>query len=152
MGGTPNIATLIEKPDWKDSPLFSKPFVRMAEPEKFDAIIQPWMKEHDKSEITTKAQGLRLAYTPVLSGSELLRDAQLKSREYFGISKHPAMGEVLYLGAPAKLSRTPWQEGRAPLLGEHDKEVYTGLSYTEEDLIGMQRKKIIRHYLNASLV
>jgi crotonobetainyl-CoA:carnitine CoA-transferase CaiB-like acyl-CoA transferase len=143
MGGTPNIATLIEKPDLKDSPLFSKPSARMAEPEKFDAIIQPWMKEHDKWEITRMAQALRLAFTPILTPKEILEDAQLKAREYFSSSDHPTMGNVTYPGAPAKLSETPWRKGRAPLLGEHNKDIYGSLRCTRKDLVRMREEGVI---------
>jgi len=143
LGGAPNIATLIEEPDLKNDPLFSKPGARMAEPEKFNALVEPWMKGHHKWEITNKAQELKLAFTPVLTNGEVLTDEQLKARKYFNSCDHPTMGQVTYPGAPAKLSETPWRKGRAPLLGEHNWEIYSGLSYTKEDLIQMQREKII---------
>jgi crotonobetainyl-CoA:carnitine CoA-transferase CaiB-like acyl-CoA transferase len=115
----------------------------MAEPEKFNALVEPWMKQHDKWEITKKAQELKLAFTPVLTNGEVLTNEQLKARKYFSSCDHPVMGQVTYPGAPAKLSETPWRKGRAPLLGEHNWEIYSGLSYTKEDLIQMQREKII---------
>jgi crotonobetainyl-CoA:carnitine CoA-transferase CaiB-like acyl-CoA transferase len=143
LGGAPNIANLIEEPDLKNDPLFSKPAARMAEPQKFDARVKPWMEKHDKWEIAKKAQALRLAFTPVLTGREVLEDVQLKAREYLSSCAHPIMGQVTYPGAPAKLSQTPWRRGRSPLLGEHNKEVYMGLDYSEEDLFRMQEEKII---------
>lgn len=143
LGGTPSIATLIEEPELKDDPLFARPAARMAEPERFDAMVRPWMEGHDKWEITKKAQDLRLAFTPVLTNREVLEDEQLRAREYFAVSDHPMMGKVLYPGAPAKLSETPWQKGKAPLLGEHNEAVYASLRYTEEDLAGFRKKKII---------
>jgi CoA:oxalate CoA-transferase len=143
IGGAPNMATLIERPELKDNPLFSKPAARMAEPEEFSAIIQPWMKGHDKREIAKKAQELRLAFTPVLTNEELLQDEQLKAREYFNSFYHPIMGEVTYPGAPAKLSETPWQKGSAPLLGEHNEYIYGSLHYTKEDLVRMREEGVI---------
>ena len=88
LGGAPNIPLLIEQPELLDNPLFTKPAQRMAEPEKFDALVTPWLKEHDKWEITKRAQELKLAFTPVLNPGELIDDEQLKAR---GFSSKPNM-------------------------------------------------------------
>ena len=143
IGGAPNIALLIGRPELQDDPLFAKPRARMAEPEKFDALVLPWLKEHDKWEITKEAQELRLAFTPVLNPGELLEDEQLKAREFFVEANHPAIGEVTYSGAPAKLSETPWRAGRAPLLGEHNEEIYGRLGYAKEELVGLREEGVI---------
>ncbi|MFC1870119.1 CaiB/BaiF CoA transferase family protein [Chloroflexota bacterium] len=143
IGGVPNIPFLIDRPELQDDPLFAKSSARMAEHEKFDAVILPWLKEHDKMEITREAQGLRLAFTPVLSPGELLDDEQLKAREFFARVNHPIMGEIVFPGAPAKLSETPWQAGRAPLLGEHNEEVYGRLGYTREELVILREEGVI---------
>ena len=143
IGGAPNIAFLIGKPELQDDPLFARPSARMAEPEKFDALLLPWLKERNKWEITKEAQELRLAFTPVLSPGELFEDEQLKAREFFAKANHPVMGEITYPGAPAKLSETPWQAGRAPLLGEHNEEIYQRFGYTKEELVKLREQGII---------
>lgn len=143
IGGTKAIADLIEKPEEKENPLLVKAGARVKEPEKFEALILPWLKEHKKWEITEKAQKLRLAFAPILSPGELLDDPQIKAREFFVKTDHPEMGAVTYPGAPAKLSETPWKEGSAPLLGEHNKEIFGSIGYSEEDLKGFQEKGII---------
>ena len=143
IGGAPSIPLLMEKPELQDEPLFAKPSARMAEPEKFDALVLPWLKEHNKWEITKEAQELRLAFTPVLSPRELLEDEQLKARKFFTNANHPVMGEVTYAGAPAKLSETPWREGKAPLLGEHNNEIYEALGYSKENLVRLREEGVI---------
>jgi CoA:oxalate CoA-transferase len=143
IGGAPNIAFLIEQPELEETPLLAEPRTRMAEPEKFDALIHPWLKEHDKWEITKTAQELRLAFTPVLSPKELLDDEQIKSREYFARIDHPKMGQVTYPGAPAKLNGTPWRPGRAPLLGEHNEEILGKLNISKQELVDLHNQGII---------
>jgi len=140
LGGAPNIAFLIEKPELQDDPLFTRTEARMAEPEKFEALILPWLEEHNKWEIAKEAQELRLAFAPVLSPGELLEDEQLEARESFAQVNHPTMGKVKFFGAPAKLSETPWQAGRAPLLGEHNEEIYEKLGYATEELTKLQEE------------
>jgi crotonobetainyl-CoA:carnitine CoA-transferase CaiB-like acyl-CoA transferase len=143
IGGAPNIPFLIGQPELQDDPLFAKPSARMAEPEKFDGLILPWLQERGKWEVTKEAQELRLAFTPVLSPGELLEDEQLKAREYFVEADHPVMGKVKYPGAPAKLSETSWQKGRAPLLGEHNAEIYGQLGHSEKKLVQLREEGVI---------
>ena len=143
IGGVPNIADLIGKPELRDDVLFSKPRARMAEPEKFDGMIIPWMAEHGKWEITKEAQNMRLAFTPVLSPGEVMKDEQTQAREFFSSAKHPVMGNVTYPGAPFKLSETPWEAGSAPLLGANNEEIYGRLGYTKEDLSRWREKGVI---------
>jgi crotonobetainyl-CoA:carnitine CoA-transferase CaiB-like acyl-CoA transferase len=143
IGGAPNIPFLIGRPDLEHDPLFTETRTRMAEPEKFDALLSSWLMQHDKKEITTAAQELRLAFTPVLSPGELLEDPQLKAREFFVKTQHPQLGETIYPGAPARLSDTPWQTGRAPWLGEHNRKIYRRYGYPPREIKEMRESGII---------
>jgi crotonobetainyl-CoA:carnitine CoA-transferase CaiB-like acyl-CoA transferase len=143
IGGAPNIPLLMGIPDLQDDPLFAKASARMAEPEKFDALVLPWLKEQDKWETAKQAQEIRLGFTPVLTPGDLLEDEQLKAREFFAKANHPVMGDVAYAGAPAKLSQTRWRPGRAPLLGEHNEEVYRALGFSREDLVRLREEGLI---------
>ncbi len=143
LGGAPNIPLLIEQPELLENPLFTKPAQRMAEPEKFDELLTPWLKEHDKWEITKRAQELKLAFTPVLSPGELMEDEQLKAKKFFVETEHPTMGKVTYPGAPFRLSKTPARVGTAPLLGEDNEELYCGLGFSKEDLVILREQGII---------
>ncbi len=134
IGGAPNIPFLINKPELQDSEFFTDPRTRMADPEGFDALVIPWLISRNKWDITAEAQQLRLAFTPVLSVHELLEDPQLRARKFFDTIRHPRLGEFTSPGPPARLCRTPWLSGRAPLLGEHNREIYRGLGYTQKDI------------------
>jgi crotonobetainyl-CoA:carnitine CoA-transferase CaiB-like acyl-CoA transferase len=143
IGGAPNIPLLIGKPELQEHPMFTKTQTRMAEPEKFDALIIPWLMNHDKWNITAEAQELRLAFTPVLSPGELFEDPQLKDREFFDTTRHPELGDTACPGSSAKLSRTPYKSERAPLLGEHNREIYSKYGYTQKEIKAWQQAGII---------
>jgi formyl-CoA transferase len=70
-------------------------------------------------------------------------DEQIKAREFFAEAAHPVMGRVKYPGAPAKLNGSPWQAGRAPLLGEHNEEIFEKIGYDKERLSILEKKGII---------
>ena len=143
LGGAPNIPLLIEQPELLEDPFFTKPAQRMAEPEKFDALLTPWLKEHTKWDITKQAQELKLAFTPVLTPGELEEDEQLKAKGFFVKTQHPVMGAVTYPGDPFKMSETPARVGKAPLLGEDNDSVYSGLGFSKEDFLTLIEQKII---------
>ena len=143
IGGAPNIPFLINEPDLQKSDFITDPRTRMADPEGFDALIIPWLMSRNKQDVTAEAQELRLAFTPVLSAGELFEDPQLKAREFFVTTRHPRLGKIASPGSPAKLCGTPWHPGRAPLLGEHNREVYQRLGYTQKEIKKLQRAGII---------
>jgi len=133
---------LIERPDLSDNPFFSEPRVRMAEPEKFDILVVPWLEEHDKWEITRKPEATA-GFHAILSPRELTEDQQIQAREFLAQTEHPVMGDVTYPGTPAKLSESPWQIGRAPLLGEHTEEILGQLGFTVEALTRLRAAGVI---------
>jgi crotonobetainyl-CoA:carnitine CoA-transferase CaiB-like acyl-CoA transferase len=67
-----------------------------------------------------------------------------KERGYFVEVDHPITGPKLYPGAPMKLSETPYQISRAPVLGEHNEEIYCQrLGYTKDDLVRMKGEGVV---------
>lgn len=74
-----------------------------------------------------------------------MKSPQFEAREYFVEIEHPEAGVLKYPGALAKLSKTPWSVDRpAPLLGEHNQEVYCRrLGYTPEELVVLRRTGVI---------
>jgi crotonobetainyl-CoA:carnitine CoA-transferase CaiB-like acyl-CoA transferase len=69
---------------------------------------------------------------------DLLEAPQLGARGFFQEIDHPAAGRQTYPGPPFRPEAMPWQAARAPLLGEHNEEVYCeelGLSRQELALL-----------------
>jgi crotonobetainyl-CoA:carnitine CoA-transferase CaiB-like acyl-CoA transferase len=64
----------------------------------------------------------------VATPHDLLQHPQLQDRSFFVPVPHAELGTTLaYPGAPYHLSETPWRlRRRAPLLGEHNDEIYGG--------------------------
>jgi len=117
--GAPDFATslalLIERPDLIDDPLLQIPKERVVRWRDFDAMIQPWLKEHSSKEIVQKANELRLAFAYVPTIEDLLADEHLKQRGFF-----VKLNGDTAVGPPVQLSETPLRVAKAPKLGADD--------------------------------
>lgn len=140
----PRYLQALDMPELKDDPRFQNIFSAEAGME-FDAIWYSWLADHTKDELFQKFLEVQIASAPVNSPADLVNNPHLREREYFTEIDHPATGKVLYPGAPVRLTESPWQLGRpAPLLGQHNQEVYCGqLGYNSEELVKLRESGVI---------
>jgi len=109
-----------------------------------DRLMQPWLSAHTKLEIYEMAQANRLPFGYASTSEDLINSPQFKARGYFVELDHPVTGTLTYPGAPYKMTETPWQSARAPLLGEHNAEVYcTQLGLQKEDLARLRAEGVV---------
>lgn len=102
-----------------------------------EELIAQFTQRFTKAELYTEAQRHDVAFMPANSMKDVLENEQLAFRDYWVAVDHPEVGtQVTYPGAPFKLTETPWALGRrAPLIGEHNEEVYIGeLGLTSQEL------------------
>jgi CoA:oxalate CoA-transferase len=81
----------------------------------------------------------------VSTTEDLLKSKQLRAREFFVEIEHSRAGKHFYPGAPFKMSLTPSQIKRpAPLLGEHNEEVYSGrLGFSRGQILQLREASVI---------
>jgi CoA:oxalate CoA-transferase len=140
----PRYIEALGMPELKDDPRFQNIYSAEAGME-FDAIWYSWLADHTKEELFEIFLKSKIASAPVNSPEDLLKYTQLKAREYFVEVDHPETGEVTYPGAPFKMSETSWKIRQpAPLLGQHNEEIYCRLlGYTSEELMKLREGGII---------
>jgi crotonobetainyl-CoA:carnitine CoA-transferase CaiB-like acyl-CoA transferase len=79
-------------------------------------------------------------YGPVNSVAGVLNEPQIAAREMIVALEHPAAGLVRGIGNPVNLSDTPVGYRRpAPMLGQHNTEVWGELGYSAESVAACQR-------------
>lgn len=137
-----HFSTFLEAPELME-PRFAS-ILRYHYADEVEGLIQPWLAKHDGREIFTAAQEWRIPFAPVLGIDELQRDPQYEARGFFQEIDHPIAGCLIYPGAPFRMSQTPPEVRRAPLLGEHNEEVYIGtLGFSKDQLINLSEQCII---------
>ena len=99
------------------------------------AIIGNWVASQPKEQIYHTLQGLRTIAGYVATVKDLRNSEQLQYREFFKTIDHPVAGKAVYPGAPFSIDNNPMTQSRAPLLGEHNLEIYRDrLGYSGEEL------------------
>jgi crotonobetainyl-CoA:carnitine CoA-transferase CaiB-like acyl-CoA transferase len=140
-GRSRELALLMEAPRIAEPDLLAEPY---GHADLIDELCLPWLSQHDKFEVTERAQELRLPFAEVLDIPEILEDPQFAARGYIAEVDHPLSGVTKQPGFLFQASETPWQTARAPLLGEHNVEVLTGLlDYTTDDLRVLRERQVI---------
>lgn len=119
---------MTEMYDWIEDPRFTTMVNRIENEKEFRERLNKWLMEHTREEIFELGIQFRIPVTPVPTFKEMPSFPQYKERQFFTKVNHPVMGEVLQPGAPFRMNETPWQiKQPAPLLGEHNTSVYSGL-------------------------
>jgi crotonobetainyl-CoA:carnitine CoA-transferase CaiB-like acyl-CoA transferase len=106
-----------------------------------EPYVSSWAQE--RRDIVRRRPNVDPAPT-ALAVQDLLEAPQLRQRGFFQEFEHPAAGRLVYPGPPFRLEATRWQAARAPLLGEHNEEIYCGeLELSREELVVLRASGII---------
>jgi formyl-CoA transferase len=130
-----NLCKAIGQPDLVDDERFSHARSRAHNVEALTAIIGEWTGKHTKHEVMKILGEAGVPCGKVLDSVELLNDPHLKERGMIVTVNHPVRGEFTMPGCPVRLEDSPVDVEAAPLLGQHNGEVYGELlGMTADDL------------------
>ncbi|MFA9436054.1 MAG: CaiB/BaiF CoA transferase family protein [Candidatus Bathyarchaeota archaeon] len=108
-------------------------------------IVDKWVKERTTDDVVETLEKTGVPVAAVMDLDEVQASPQAKAREMFVKVNHPTMGEIIEPGFPIKFSETKGDiSAPAPLLGEHNVEVYKRLlGYSEEKIEELRKKGVI---------
>ena len=129
------LARVVGREDWIDDPDWSTPDARLPKLDRMFDAIEQWTKAKTKFEVMKILNPLNVPCGPVLSMKELAEEPSLRAAGTVVEVDHPDRGRYLSVGCPIKLSDSPAEVRRSPLLGEHTEEILA-------DLLGLDAAEI----------
>ncbi|WP_367436480.1 formyl-CoA transferase [Streptomyces celluloflavus] len=129
------LTALIGRPELAADPEWATPEARLPKLAKMFQLIEEWSSTLPKWEVLERLNAHNIPCGPILSTKEIIEDASLAANEMVVEVEHPQRGTFRTVGSPLKLSDSPVEVDRSPLLGEHNAEVYGGeLGLDDEEL------------------
>jgi len=129
------LANRIGGEDLINDPRFEKIENRRANQSEMWDLLTDFASNHTKRELMEILNEIDVPCGPVMSTTDLANDDHVKLREMYLELDHPERGKWYNLGCPIKLSDSPVEVTRSPLLGEHTDEILS-------DVLGYETNEI----------
>jgi formyl-CoA transferase len=117
------VCKVIGREEWITDPDYATPEARLPRLKDISATIEEWTKTKTKFEAMAILNEYDIPCGPILSMKELAEEPSLRQTGTVVEVDHPTRGKYLTVGNPIKLSDSPTEVARSPLLGEHTDEI-----------------------------
>jgi crotonobetainyl-CoA:carnitine CoA-transferase CaiB-like acyl-CoA transferase len=108
--------------------------------------LERFFKIHTKQQLFQEAIKRSMTLYPIQNVRDIINDLQLKKRNFWKSVGHPGLNEhLIYPGLPAIFSeKLIGETKRAPLIGEHNEEIYTReLMLSKDEIIRLKELGVI---------
>ena len=130
----PAICDVIGEPGWVTDEAFATPRARLLHLKPIFRRIEEWTLTKTKFEAMEILNKHDIPCGPILSMKEIAADKSLYDTGTLVEVDHPTRGKYLTVGNPIKMSDSPTEVKRSPLLGEHTDEVLSQLGFAAEEI------------------
>ncbi|GGI21355.1 formyl-CoA transferase [Oxalicibacterium faecigallinarum] len=137
------ICKVIGKEEWLTDPEYATPATRLPHLKNIFATVEEWTKTKTKFEAMDILNKYDIPCGPVLSMKEIAEEQALRDTGTIVEVDHPVRGKYLTVGNPIKLSDSPTDIVRSPLLGEHNEEVLAQLGYSKAEIDDLRADRVI---------
>ena len=138
------LTDLIGRPELAGDPEWATPEARLPKLGKMFQLIEEWTSTLPKWEVLEALNAHNIPCGPILSTKEIIEDPSLRDNEIVVEVEHPERGSYVTVGSPLKLSDSPADIRRSPLLGEHNHDIYaTELGLSAAELAELQTNGVI---------
>ena len=139
----PAVCRVIGEEGWITDEAYATHGARLLHLKPIFARIEQWTMTKDKFEAMDILNKYDIPCGPILSMKEIAGDASLRESGTIVEVDHPTRGSYLTVGNPIKMSDSPTEVTRSPLLGEHTDEVLRQLGYSADDLAMLRAERVI---------
>ncbi len=138
------ITRLIGRPELAEDPEWATPEARLDKLDKVFSLIEEWAVQIPKWDVLAALNAHNIPCGPIMSTREIIDDPTLRANGVVTTVEHPERGSYDTVSSPIRLSDSPVDVVRSPLLGEHNAEVYGGeLGLSDEDLAELASNGVI---------
>jgi formyl-CoA transferase len=137
------ICKVIGKDEWITHPDYATPAARLPRLKQVFDTVEQWTMTKTKFEAMEEFNKHDIPCGPILSMEELAQEPSLRATGTIVEVDHPKRGKYLSVGNPIKLSDSPTEVKRSPLLGEHTDEVLKELGLTTQEVAALRAEKVI---------
>ena len=138
-----SICQVIGREEWITDPDYATPRARLPRLMTIFATVEEWTKTMTKFEAMDILNKYDIPCGPILSMKEIAEEPSLRKTGTVVEVDHPKRGTYLTVGNPIKMSDSPTDVTRSPLLGEHTEEVLTQLGYSEQQIAALREDRVI---------
>jgi crotonobetainyl-CoA:carnitine CoA-transferase CaiB-like acyl-CoA transferase len=129
------LCDLLGHPEWAQEPEFANNTARVRNRRPLIERIEAITVDEPRLHWLEQFEDAGIPCGPINNYDQAFADPQLLARDMVVEVEHPTLGRLKTLGSPIKMSETPPVAGRrAPLLGEHTREVLIEAGCTEEEI------------------
>jgi crotonobetainyl-CoA:carnitine CoA-transferase CaiB-like acyl-CoA transferase len=129
------LARAVEHPEWLEDERFRTSALRQKNIDARLELTQQALLTRTTADWLERLTAVGVPCAPVLTRNEVIRHPQVQEMEILLETEHPAAGRLRQARAAARFSRTPAGIRRgAPGLGEHTREVFAELGYSEAEI------------------
>ncbi|MGO9867197.1 MAG: formyl-CoA transferase [Rhodomicrobium sp.] len=144
------VCDVIGEPGWKTHPDYATLKARLPRLNQIFARIEQWTQTRTKFEAMEILNQHGIPCGPILSMKELAEEPSLRTTGTVAEVDHPTRGKHLTVGNPIKMSDSPSEVVRSPLLGEHTHEILRDvLGFCEEQIVEIERSGAISEHPRA---
>jgi formyl-CoA transferase len=133
-----DICKVIGREEWLTDPRYSTPKARLPHLMEIFGEIEKWTMTKTKFRGDGSAERARHPCGPILSMKEIAEEPSLRKTGTVVEVDHPKRGKYLTVGNPIKMSDSPTDVVRSPLLGEHTDEVLAELGYSKDQVAALR--------------
>ena len=130
----PAVCEVIGEHDWIADEAYATPQARLLHLKPIFARIEKWTMTKTKYEAMAILNQHDIPCGPILSMKEIANEPALRATGTIVEVDHPTRGKYLSVGNPIKMSDSPTEVTRSPLLGEHTDEVLAQLGFSTDDV------------------
>lgn len=135
---------VIGRTDLLDDERFATPESRYIHRDIVDEIIMQWTKKHTKKEAMEILGNAGVPAGAILSTTDLSNDSYLRKRGTMVTINHPHKGKLTIPGNSIHLSNSKVEIEPAPLLGEHNEEIFTEMiNLSSEEIEQLKEEGIV---------